>query len=537
MWRVKSRFVILIFAVLAVSAVNAVPAYRGPMTHVQSDGSTVTVYQHGDEFFSYVTNEAGQWLQADEKGDYRIVPALNEKEIALQRAESSLNRRMRRATNMTGVDRLLSPRGPVILVNYQDISWQSTREQMDEWANGENYNYKGATGSVRQYFHDVSNGQYDLQIDVFGPVTLSNNAAYYGGDLDANNKDTCAQDVIVEACQLAAQQCGADFSQYDSDEDGCVDWVVILYAGLGQADGGETWTIWPHQWDLANAGMAFELDGKTINHYCMLNEINGQSGDRAGIGTFVHEFSHVMGLPDLYETTGQGLWKTCGEWDVMDYGPYNNDGNTPPAYSAYERWFMGWMTPTLLSKAMTVSLVELNSGQAAGLITTTGAHNLNVFNPTPTTFYLVENRQKEGWDAYLPGHGMLLTKINYSRMKWMYNAVNNTESKLGVDLIEADGKAPYDSARNRNNGWFGKAGDAFPAGATSYEGITNFKITNVIERNKVVSFNLRGGGEAVVLDINKVSAPAETSVKWLRNGHIIIQRGEELYDINGKRIY
>ncbi len=510
------------------AVLDAVPAYRGPLTHTQSDGTVITIYQHGDEHFHYVTNAAGEWLALDAAGDYCLAPALTEKEMAVRRALNS--------TAQTGTERLLSPRGPVILVSYNDVAFQSTNAEMNEWANGENYTYNGATGSIWQYFYDVSYGQYDLELDIIGPVTLEHNAAYYGGDYNSSYRDTCAQDLVVEACKLAVAE-GADFSQYDSNNDGYVDWVVILFAGKGQADGGASSTIWPHQWDLSYVGKSFKLNGKRIDHYCILNELNGQTGKRAGIGTFVHEFSHIMGLPDLYETTGQGNWKTLGQWDVMDYGPYNNDGNTPPAYSAYERWFMGWLTPTALSCAMTVTLPDIKNTPAAGLLTTTGQHNLNVFNPSPNPYYLVENRQQEGWDKYIPGHGMLLTQINYSYTKWAYNQVNNTETKLGVDIIEADGSAPNYSKWNPDNGYFGKPTDAFPAGATAYENITNFKITNIVERNKIISFNLRGGGQVIPLGVEKVEQEQKSSIKWLENGCIVIERNGVLYDINGKRIY
>ena len=516
---------IVIGLIVAVCS-YAVPAYRGPIQHVQTDGTTITLYQHGDEHFHYFTNANGQWMEQDEQGNYRIVPALNEQEIAIRRAAKSIQQ--------TGVDRLLSPRGPVILVSFADLPFTSTHDEMNDWANGDNYTYNGATGSVRQYFSDVSYGQYDLQLDIFGPYTMQNNAAYYGGD-SYSDRDTCVNKLIVEACKAAATD-GADFSQYDSNNDGYVDWVVILYAGRSQAEGGPSWTIWPHQFELYYTGSTFQLNGKYIDHYCVLNEINS-SGNRVGIGTFVHEFSHIMGLPDLYETTGQGNWKTNGQWDVMDYGPYNNDGNTPPAYSAYERWFMGWLTPTLLNRSVTVSVPDLNESPAAGIITTSGTHNLSAFNPNPNSYYLVENRQQTGWDTYLPGHGMLLTHITYSYTKWLYNSVNNTENQLGVDIIEADGLAPKYKTYDRDNGFFGKAGDAFPTGATTYEGIQNFKISTIVERNKTISFNLRGGGEVIPLSLDPTRSEQKSSIKWMQNGQILIQRGEAIYDLSGKRIY
>lgn len=533
----KSKFVIWGLLVLMASSVLAVPAYRGPLTHVQSDGSKITLYQHGDECFSYFTNEAGQWLQADEKGDFRIVPAMSDEQIAMRRAESRYaNSALRRAASETGIDRTLSPRGPVILVNFADTKFSSTNAQMTEWAMGSNYSYNGATGSIHQYFKDVSYGEYDLQLDVFGPVTVSKNFAYYGGDYSTNYRDTCADKLVVEACQQAIKA-GADFSQYDDDKDGYVDWVVIIYAGKGQADGGVASTIWPHQYDLHYYGSAFKLNGKTIDHYCMLCELNGQTGERAGIGTFVHEFSHIMGLPDLYETTGQGNWKTSGMWDVMDYGPYNNDGNTPPAYSAYERWFMGWLSPTLLKQAATPTLLDLNTTRSAAYINASGAEISDILRPNPTQFYILENRQQSGWDAYIPGHGLLITRINYRSAWWGNNSVNNSKSNLGVDIIEADGVAPTYVKGDRENGYFGKLTDAYPHGATSFTTLSAYQITNITEADKKITFDLNGGGESTILQaIEHVTSQQQSNIKWLRNGLIIIQRGNDLYDISGKRI-
>ncbi len=522
-----------IVTLLMGAVVLAVPAYRGPMKHVQSDGTELTLYQHGDESFHYFTNESGQWLQADENGDYRIIPALSEEQIRLRRAESGFaTRELRRspsATSATGVDRVLSPRGPVILVNYSDVQFKSTLSQMQNWAMG--------SGSVHDYFNDVSYGQYDLQLDVFGPVTLNKPCSYYGEDQGGEGQDAHANELVVEACKLAIAQ-GADFSEYDDDQDGYVDWVVIIFAGKGQADGGANYTIWPHQYDLHYSGSAFKLNGKTIDHYCILNELNGQTGNLVGIGTFVHEFSHIMGLPDFYETTGSGTWKTLGMWDIMDYGPYNNDGNTPPAYSAYERWFMGWLKPVLLKKTATVTLNDLNREKSAGYITERGQSISNSLRPYPTTFYMLENRQQKGWDTYLPGHGLLITKINYSYMGWCYNNVNNTSSKLGVDIVEADGYAPSYSKLNPDNGYFGKPSDAYPAGATSFTAVPAYQVTNITERGSRIIFDINGGGDPILIEesIEQTAASKKSSIKWLRNGQIVIQQGDELYTIQGNRI-
>jgi hypothetical protein len=166
----------------------------------------------------------------------------------------------------------------------------------------------------------------------------------------------------------------------------------------------------------------------------------------------------------------------------MDYGPYSNDCNTPPTFSAYERFFMGWLTPRVMCEKEKVALLELQTSNTALLICETDEHNLVGNNPNPTTFYLLENRQRVGWDTYLPGHGLMLTKVQYSSKKWTENTVNNVASKMGVDLIEADGDA---------NEIYAKETDLFPAGATEYKGIEKHWIENIVEADSIIYFDYK----------------------------------------------
>ena len=220
----------------------------------------------------------------------------------------------------------------------------------------------------------------------------------------------------------------------------------------------------------------------------------------------------------------------------MDYGPYNNDGKTPPAYSAYERWFMGWLSPTLINSAATIVLPDLNNSGAAAYMTEEGVAVENSLRPRPEC-YIFENRQQTGWDKYLPGHGLLITRISYSYNKWKNNQVNNTEQLMGVDLIEADGSTPEYNKWNRGNGYFGKATDAYPAGATTFTKYSNYQVTDITEHNRRILFHINGGGDPIVIDaIERVEQQKNTAIKWLRNGQIVIRRGDELYDISGKRI-
>ena len=203
------------------------------------------------------------------------------------------------------------------------------------WLNKPGYSDNGATGSARDYYYDNSNGVFEPIFDVYGPIKLSQNMAYYGAN-DSSGNDKNPEQAVKEACQAIDNI--VDFSNYDLDGDGEVDLVYMVYAGKGEADGGSSNTIWPHQWNLSSAGVNLILDGKTVDRYACGSELNG-SGSIDGLGTICHEFGHAMGLPDFYDTdydtNGQG--RTLLDYSLMDSGSYNNDGWTPPYLNMEER--------------------------------------------------------------------------------------------------------------------------------------------------------------------------------------------------------
>ena len=486
---------LLIATLCASLCAMAIPARRGTITVKQPDGSTINIQKHGDEHFHYITNEQGEWLKKDANGMYVVTAPLSKEEIRARRmASPKLQTQMRRVKDaaQTAIPLNIADRGLIILVNFSDVAFQeeNTLEQMQVMHSGETYTYNGATGSARQYFYDQSQGRYNPQFDVVGPVTLTRKMSYYGRNV--NDNDSNPDVMIVDACTLADTEFGVDFTKYDNNNDGVVDFVYIIYAGYGEADSGDENTVWPHAWSLDDAGRYCMVDGLRVNTYACGSELN-YDGNRNGIGTFCHEFSHVCGLPDLYETTYENMHKTMGDWDILDSGPYNNNGNTPPAYSAYERFFCGWLTPEYINTPADLQLQNMQTTNTAYIVTTSSTPNLIGNDPQPTTFYLLENRQKTGWDKYIPGHGMLITKIAYNYTTWTQNTVNDDPSGMGVDLIEADGKTPSYNENNPNNGYYGKAGDAFPAGAKSYTKISNRSITNITESNGVISFKFMGG--------------------------------------------
>ena len=485
----------LILLLLTLSTF-AVPAYRGWQTKSQPDGTTIQVRLIGDEFHHYWQDQAGNVVKCDSLGYWRVVESQPTPATIKARRQASpmLQSRPQKAVGAPN----LAPCGLVILVNFKDVSFNAanTQSAMNDLMNSVSYTYNGATGSVRKYFSDQSDGQYTPEFEVIGPVTLTNNVAHYGSN-DASGNDVLPGDMVVEACSIANAQHAVDFTQYDHDKDGYVDFVYLIYAGKGEADGGAANTIWPHSWDVYSAAVSgyasfnesqyyarATFDGKRVLNYACSGEIDGQTGARAGIGTIVHEYSHVIGLPDLYDIDyGQNYEDeaTPGAWHVMDGGSYNNDGNTPPNYSIYDKYFLGWKTPTYLgATAQNLSLKAAGTdGYNAYQITTSG--NSLLAATSATTAYYIENRQQSGWDKYLPGHGLVIWRIMYSQSVWEANGPNATPGTLRYAVVSASG-APTK---------IGTASDPFPGTkkVTRWEGVNGKPLLNITEKNGIISLS------------------------------------------------
>ncbi len=377
-------------------------------------------------------------------------------------------------------------KGLVLLVEYQDVKFNgyystSVHQYFSDLLNKEGFAEYNATGSAAQYFRENSMGQFDPEFVVVGPVTLSQTRAYYGTN-NSFGDDEKAGEMIAEACQLADSQ--VNFADFDNDGDGVLDNVFVFYAGTGEASGGPAESIWPHSWTLTEAKIDLTLDGKKIDSYACTNEL--QSGLPDGIGTFVHEFSHVMGLPDLYVTSGFGGEWTPGEYSVMDYGPYNNDSRTPPAYSAYERNAMGWLDPQIVTGGVHMTLDDIKYSNTAMLIAT----------ERPSEFFLFENRQQRGWDEFIPGHGMLIWHIDFKQDRFDANNINNTKSHNLVDIVEANGtpgsnKGGYTWPGTQERTEF--TAETSPAFLDWYAQDLNMPVTEIVEQNGKISFNVRGG--------------------------------------------
>lgn len=283
---------------------------------------------------------------------------------------------------------------PVLFIAYQDVGF-STPGIMQKWdamLNEKGYSEHEAAGSVSDYFDKQSGGRFKLHFDVMGPVTLSKEMAYYGRNI--NGDDVNPQEMIQEACLLT----GKDFAPYDWDGDSIVDVVLAVYAGYGENRGGKKDAIWPHKWNIR--GM--KVGDLELRSYACVSELDGR-GVMDGYGTFIHEFSHCLGLPDLYPSDAD-VFSYFDEWDLMDGGNYANNGWSPPNYSAFERQLCDWQKPVYLTSATSVAGMPcLDEEPIAYLIRSDDNYK---------QYYLLENRQQRGFDRYVPGNGLLITYVD-----------------------------------------------------------------------------------------------------------------------------
>ena len=483
----------ILLCAFAVTA-SAVPARRGWQTRTQADGSTIEIQQLGDEYYHFMINRDGKQVR-EINGMYEVVGEAPSPAKAQARRTKAAARRQRKGI---GVEPNLAPKGVVILANFKNESMQSshTKAVFDQLCNATNCTVNEGYPSAAQYFADQSNGAYRPVFDVFGPVTLSRNMAYYGTDGREEGDDQHATDAVVEACILANEQFDINWADYDSDNDGFVDFVYVIHAGYGQADGGASTTIWPHNWEVSSAIQSgyctytraqATLDGKKLENYAISCELDHYANTLTGIGTLCHEFGHVLGLPDWYDTNYSTNYDNCltpNDWDVMDGGAYNGDGHCPPNYSPWEKYFFGWHTP-------------LNLGNTPANLTLypNGTENYRAYQinasgtqQTPTTSgwcYFIENRQAVGWDRPLTGHGMLIWKVNFNATKWTDNEPNNTANNPLYTIISATGtKIGRESASSdycpRNT---------FPGtgNKTSYTVVTGKPLLNIAESGQLIT--------------------------------------------------
>lgn len=453
------------------TAANAVPAKKLQKVITLTNGTQVSVELRGDEYLSWWEGTDGTAYRAT--ADDAVFEAFDleaqKPAAAARRARAEQGRvaRLARVKNsLKGADDKMRglggdhitykgvKKGLVVLVDFKNKKFADGHdlEYYKNVINGKDFSdeEEGYVGSVRDYFLAQSNGQFELDFDVVGPVTMSKNYGYYGND-GAYQKDEKVYEMIKEACDGIQDK--VNLKDYDWDGDGEADQVFFLYAGLGQASGGSAGTVWPHESELRYwpCGVLSYSTGK-INTYACANELQPetQGSSRyisAGIGTICHEFSHCLGFADMYDTTGGGGYG-MSVFDVMDQGSYNGNGFVPCNYTAFERIYAGWVEAIELIDPATVKDMKSVSDYGRPFI---------MYNYKNTNeYFLLENRQNTGWDKGLYGsNGLLIVHVNYVPSRWANNSVNSSAEKIQCcTVVNADG--------SRENTQYSLQGDLYP---------------------------------------------------------------------------
>lgn len=506
----------LLFTVVSEAlAVGAIPT---PVTVRQPDGSVVTVRIHGDEFLNWMTCgnsivEIGSdgylhyaTIQADGKkvlgGRYSSngalfssgatptppAAAVANAQIKREQFFSSFPSKAAQRSISMGEKKFL-----VILVEFTDKKFSSTNPQtaFSDMLNKEGYSENEGTGSVKDYYVANSLGKFTPEYVVAGPVKVSQSSTYYGANkgMDAYPKPGMPA-LLIEVCDSLAKK-GFDFAPYDLDNDGTLENIFVYYAGHNSAEGA-TGTIWPHSWGVGSANKLYS--GKLLNRYACSSELRGSSGTTmCGIGTFCHEFGHVLGLPDFYDTNyevdGQG--NGLRGFSLMSSGNYNNGGKTPPYFNIVERIYLNWKSEDDMIELQKSGDYKLEPVQLSGSCYMTPTNNYG-------EYYIYEFRNGEGWDTPLP-KGFNIYHIDQSENdvkgtsalnRWKSGVINTVGLHQCFDLVASTPGAIYDDQVP-----FGDAVKSFtnttdPA-AKAWDGsITGYNLTNIAYTGTEATFTL-----------------------------------------------
>ena len=316
-------------------------------------------------------------------------------------------------------------RQAVLLVSFADtdFSMENPHETYDNMFNDKGFNMRGGPGCVAEYFREQSAGLFNVQFDVYGPIKVSAKSQPYSDPTESTRN--YGRNVFAEATRKAIDSLHVDFTPYDWNGDGEVNQVIYVYAGTtgNQSTKASYGHIWPNTSSFSN----IDTDGKHISNYTASAE-QWSNGSLCGMGTVIHEFTHSLGLPDIYPTASSAGYSVMDEWDIMDGGNFTNYGWCPCIYTPMEKWLLGWLTFTELTGPASVR----------GMKPVAEGGEVYRIKHSDNEWLLLENRQQQGWDAGVPGKGLLVYHVNYVPTAWSTNTVNNNKTKRRFELIHAD---------------------------------------------------------------------------------------------------
>ncbi len=537
------KFATLLAAMLVAVSAMAIPAHRGSSTVAQPDGSKLTINLIGDEFYHFnttldgytvVKNAAGVYEYAM-RSDQSLVASgvkahdeasrtaaekaflaqtskyLTDREAHAQGEAQRVKRDARAKAPGTQALDYKKFRGLIILINLTDVkfSMQGSKAFYNNMVNTKGFTgytddsgkWVSCTGSMRDYYSENSNGNFDPEFDIIGPVTVSYSSTSFNGTSNAS--------AIFRAALTAANTAGCDFTRYDADNDGYIDMVFFQVAGMSSSfAGNDSRLLWPHKSSLYSSTT---YDGKRVGIYACSTELYGWSSEPStiaieGIGTMCHEFTHVMGFPDLYDTNYEtgGESHHPGEWDIMAGGGSFNCGRTPVGYTIFERYALGFAHPTVITAPghYTLRSVANNEGYI-------------LRSPFKNEYFIIDNRQKTRWDSYLPGHGMVVCRVDSSSTTvWTGNTVNCNPSHNYYEMVRAG---------NSKSG--AAASDPFPGstGKTQFHAMTTPALKtwngttlplgfyNIAEKSGVIEFDIMNASDITKLVEDFENMPATTN--------------------------
>jgi M6 family metalloprotease-like protein len=441
----KLLLFLFVFIILIVNNHSAfgVSAYPFPIEIIQPDGSKITIIPKGDEHLKWAQTVDGYSIMHNSKGIYeytKLSPAMDmipsgvqaknvpersstdiqflnntpkglvysKNQVGMMKSISRMYQKFTQKAFPTSGSRKLI----CILIGFTDQPFTKTKADFESLFNQVGYSVDGATGSVFDYYKENSYNQLNLAVTVAGPFTAAHNMAYYGAN-DASGSDVNPEALVTEAVTLADPS--VNYADFDNDNNGTVDGVFVIHAGYGEEAGASSNTIWAHTSSIP----PLTLDGKTVSDYACSPELRGVSGTGlTRIGVICHEFGHILGTMDFYDTNfaTNGSYNGTGDWDIMGEGSWNNNGTTPAHHNPYSKIFVyGWAsTKTFPSGAnITLDNAEQNS-TSFYLVNTT----------TSNEFFLIENRQKQKFDSYIPGHGMVIYHVDGNYISTAADAIN-----------------------------------------------------------------------------------------------------------------
>ena len=569
------KTLLILTAIIMTAVTHAMPALKIWQTFTQSDGTTIKVMLCGDETMHYYVTEDMVPLVRAKNGDFCYAAAsgfnvvstgilaheapqrsIQERSVMCktEQLHEAMNWKRQsmsqyRAQRLANTQRLaqqkranevpeetIKRKGLVIMVSFSDTDYSSedAHQIWNDLLNKEGYSEHNANGCVADYFRDQSNGQLDLSFDLVGPYKMPKTQHYYGSTCEGEeNKwdDYNVGEMVVEACKLADEE--VNFADYDWDGDGYVEQVFVLYAGTTAARiGNSQELIWPHEWVLGGYPdylKGLKLDGVTVWTYATSSELLNKDTDLtppilSGLGTFCHEFSHCLGLPDLYSTNGTD-GQLLGSWNVMDSGGYNNMGWNPPNYTAYERELCGWGKVPELNGPCSIEMGTLDATRDAYKIVSDREDG------STDECYLLEVRAEDGWDNATAGSGLLVYHIDYDKNIWNLNKVNNDYTKPLFTLFSADNSKSVSA----NNPYPFKQNDSltntsYPRAIVYHETtqgnkFMNKPITNIKFDGEKATFDFCGG------DPTSIKGIANTEEKKSLMGQPVT-----IYTLSGKKV-